>query len=71
MSQLPALIVRQVTNQHPFSHRRSLRDPALELVDATPPTLAVTALVPCQATFARFTTSRSALSWALRFRQAM
>ncbi len=28
-------------------------------------------LVPRQATFARFTSSRSAWSWALRFRQAM
>jgi hypothetical protein len=28
-------------------------------------------LVPRQATFARFTSSHSALSWALRFRQAM
>ena len=30
-----------------------------------------TELVPCQATFARFTSSRSARSWALRFRQVM
>jgi hypothetical protein len=30
-----------------------------------------THLVPCQATFARLTSSRSALSWALRFRQRM
>ncbi len=28
-------------------------------------------LVPCQATFARFTSSRSFRLWALRFRQAM
>lgn len=31
----------------------------------------IAALVPRQATFARFTSSRSARSWALRFRQAM
>ena len=42
--QLPALVVAQVPNLHTFSHPPSLRDPTRQGVDATPPTLPVTAL---------------------------
>jgi hypothetical protein len=46
--QLAARIVGQIPNLHPFSHAPSLSDRARQVVDATPPTLPVTALAHTQ-----------------------